>query len=116
MEELRSYSLPNPSRCQDIAFLTLRRMNADVMAFVNEVGGWDQVPDKFDVLGAGWVQAEAEIDAAVAKNDATAATKVCSAYQERVERYLQGWRAIVKDEKPPSAIIAKQEVKDDDWD
>lgn len=98
MTQGRSYSLSNPTRCQECAFLTYRKANQAVMELVREMAGWDSLPATFDVIGDGWKEAEALIDKAVAANDARATTDACIAYEQRVQRYLEAWRQIKRRE------------------
>ena len=90
--EVITHTLPL-SEAESAARETYCQVDALVVEFVRELGGWQSLPEGFDVGGSGWFEAEAAIDAAAGRGDLSATRNLCAAYLARVERYLSQWRA-----------------------
>lgn len=59
--------------------------------WVARVGGWDDLPDKFDLSSEGWVHAEEEITKAANAGDDAKVQKLGDAFIERIATYLARW-------------------------
>lgn len=82
--------------CQEIARAAYHGMNEQVMRFVLEMGGWAELPNNFDISSDNWIKAEAAIDRAAQAGNLSAVTIAADEYAARVERFLNGWREIMK--------------------
>lgn len=82
--------------CQAVARTAYDGMNERVTEFVREMGGWARLPSKFDISSDGWLEAEAAIDRAAQAGDLSAVADAADEYSARVERFLSGWRDVMK--------------------
>lgn len=82
--------------CQEVARAAYYSMNERVTEFVREMGGWATLPSKFDISSDGWLEAEAAIDSAAQAGNLSAVTDAADEYGARVERFLSGWREVMK--------------------
>ena len=79
--------------CLDVAMETLRDVNADVVAFVRDLGQANkELPDQFDVTSDKWMEAQQRIDDYCAARDLDKLLDACSEYKQRAARFLDGWR------------------------
>lgn len=82
--------------CQAVARAAYDGMNESVTEFVREMGGWATLPSKFDISSDGWLEAEAKIDRAARAGNLPAVVEASDEYGARVERFLVGWREVMK--------------------
>jgi hypothetical protein len=95
--------------CREIAKTAFRRMNAEVMEFVNEMAGWENLPEAFDVCSDGWNAAEREIEVLAGDGDVARTSAACERYLVRVRAFLAKWRAWAAEQKQES-LFAESKI------
>lgn len=73
--------------------------NAIIAEWIRGMGGWAALPEKFDISGEGWIQAETAIEQAAGDGDVARVRELGDAYIGRVTAYCKRWEAIMNKSK-----------------
>lgn len=94
---MATYRRPKTGESRELAELvastTYGKVNTAFVQFVRELGGFDNLPDAFDINSEQMKAAEREIDETAAAGKITETADLCRAYEQRFHRYLDAWRA-----------------------
>lgn len=69
-----------------------RRANAKIVALVGEMGGWEQLPEKFKVSGDSWEEIESRITQASNDGKWWDVIDIGDDYLRRVDTFCDNWR------------------------
>lgn len=82
---------------QAIASDTYSAIITQVADFTRELSAVAELPEGFSLSVKGWYWLEAQIDAAVARDDPETTRRLCDEYKRQVAGYLSKWRAMLSD-------------------
>jgi hypothetical protein len=87
--------------CTDEAVLALTIVDAQIAAFVAELGRANApLPERFTVDDPKWIEARERIEIAAGKRDLTGTIDACIEYKARAAKYLDGWRVKLNINQP----------------
>ena len=94
---MAEYRRPKSGEARELAELAAStcygKVNTAFVQFVRELGGFKNLPAKFDIDSEAMKAAEREIDEIAATGNISGTIDLCNAYEKRFMNYLAAWRA-----------------------